>query len=247
MTSLIKRNPLISYFILAYALAWILIPLTVSVSIGFGFLALFGPAFAALIVTGVTEGRTGVRQLLAKIIQWKVSWIWYVVAVGLPFALAVVVWWLAGTPARTTQPLSLTLILAALVIGEELGWRGFALPRLQERFSPLVSSLISGSLWAAWHLPNALIPGLDYYFYAFPQFLIYVVAMTVLFTWIFNNTRGSVLIAWIFHAAINASGAFFAIGDNVRQWTLSGIVYAVVAVVVVIATRQTARVQKEAL
>ncbi len=247
MNSLIKHNPLISYFVLAYALAWILIPLVTKVSLIFAFLALFGPAVAALIVTGITEGRTGVRQLLAKIVQWKVGWSWYVIAVGLPFVLAAVVWWIAGVPSRTPQPLSQTLILAALVIGEELGWRGFALPRLQERFSPLVSSLILGALWATWHLPNALIPGLSHYFSAFPQFLLYVLAMTILFTWLANNTRGSVLIAWIFHAAINASGAFFAIGDTVQQWTLSGIVYAVVAVIVVIATRQTARVHKEAV
>lgn len=246
MTSLIKRNPLVSYFVLAYALAWVLIPLTVSVSLGLGFLALFGPTFAALIVAGVTEGKKGVRQLLAKVVQWNVGWVRHVVAIGLPFVLAVLVWWLAGMPSRPVQPLVLTLVLAALVIGEEIGWRGFALPRLQERFSPLVSSLILGVLWAAWHLPNAFIPGLSHYFYAFPQFLLYVVAMTILFTWLANNTRGSVLLAWIFHAAINASGAFFAIGDTVRQWTLSGIVYGVVALIVVM-TRQTTRVQKEAV
>jgi uncharacterized protein len=247
MTALIKRNPLVTYFILAYAFAWILVLLATKISLGFAFLALFGPAAAALIVTGVTEGRSGIKHLLAKVVQWRVGWIWYVVAIGLPFVLAAIVWWLAGMPSRTLQSISLTLILAALVIGEELGWRGFALPRLQERFSPLVSSLILGTLWAAWHLPNALIPGLSYYVSAFPQFLIYVVAMGVLFTWLFNNTRGSVLLAWVFHAAINASGAFFAIGDNVRQWVLSGIVYGVVAILVVMMTRQTARVQKEAV
>jgi uncharacterized protein len=247
MNALIKRNPIVSYFVLAYALAWLLIPLVTKVSLGFAFLALFSPAIAALIVTGVSEGKTGVKHLLAKAVQWNVGWTWYVVAIGLPFVLAALVWWFAGTPSRPVQPLALTLVLAALVIGEEVGWRGFALPILQERFSPLISSLILGVLWAVWHLPNALIPGLDYYFYAFPQFLVYVVAMTILFTWLANNTKGSVLIAWIFHVAINASGAFFAIGDNVRQWTLSGIVYGIVAVVIIIATRQTARVQKEAV
>jgi uncharacterized protein len=240
MTTLIKRNPLVSYFILAYAFAWILVLLAVKVSMGFAFLALFGPAVAALIVTRVTEGRAGVKRLLAKVVQWRVGWAWYIVAIGLPFVLAVVVWWLAGTPSRPVQPLALTLTLAALVIGEELGWRGFALPRLQERFSPLTSSLILGALWAAWHLPNAFIPGLSHYFSAFPQFLLYVVAMTILFTWLFNSTKGSVLIAWIFHAAINASGAFFAIGDTPRQWLLSGIVYGVAALLVMM-TRQTAR------
>jgi membrane protease YdiL (CAAX protease family) len=126
------------------------------------------------------------------------------------------------------------LILAVLVIGEEIGWRGFALPRLQSRHNNLTASLILGVLWAAWHLPNALIPGLDYYFYAFPAFLIWVVAMTVLFTWLAIHTQGSVLIAWIFHASINTTLAIIFIGDTVRQWWLSAAVYAVAALIIVI-------------
>lgn len=247
MTAFIKQNPLVTYFVLAYALAWILIPLVVSVSLALALLALFAPAIAAIIVTGITEGKVGVKQLLTRAVQWRIGWPWYAIATLLPFILAGLVWWIAGTPTRTTQPLALTLVLAALVIGEELGWRGFALPRLQERFSPLASSLILGVLWAAWHLPNALIPGLGYYFTAFPFFLVYVVAMTVLFTWLASFSKGSVLIAWIFHAAINTSGAFFAIGDNVRQWALSAAVYSVAAIVVVVAARQRAPVPKEAV
>jgi uncharacterized protein len=245
----IKRHPLVAYFGLTYALAWALIPLVVSVSLALALLALFAPAIAAIIVTAITEGKIGVKQLFARAFQWRIAWRWYAVALGLPFVLAGLVWWLAGAPARAAQPLSLTLILAALVIGEELGWRGFALPKLQKNFSPLISSLILGAFWAVWHLPNALIPGLGYYFSAFPLFFIYVLAMTVLFTWLANRTQGSVLIAWIFHAAINASGAFFAIGDNVRQWALSAAVYSVVAITVSILTaRQTTRVLvKEAL
>lgn len=247
MSALIKRNPLVSYFVLAYALSWIWYPLILNVSIGFSFIGLFAPALAAIIVTSISEGKASVNALLAKAVQWGVGWGWYTVAIGLPFVLAALVWWIAGTPPRTEQSLALTLVLAVLVIGEELGWRGFALPKLQARYNPLASSLILGVLWAAWHLPNALIPGLDYYYSAFPYFLAYVAAMTVLFTWLANNTGASVLMAWIFHAAINASGAVFAIGDNVRQWALSAVVYGIAAVVVMIATRQATHVQKEAV
>jgi hypothetical protein len=112
-----------------------------------------------------------------------------------------------------------SLIIRTSLIGEGW-WRGFALPRLQTRFNSLTASLILGGLWAAWHLPNSLIPGLEYYLTAFPVFLVYVVSMTVLFTWLANHTRGSVWIAWLFHAAINVPLDSF-IGDNLRQWWLS--------------------------
>ena len=240
ITSFIKRHPLVAYFVLAYALAWILIPLVVSVSVAFGLLALFGPAIAAIVVTGVTEGRSGVKALLRRAVQWRVGLKWIAVAVVLPILVSATVVLLDA--ALLGKPLSLvpneapmlTLIIGLLVVGEEIGWRGFALPRLQTRFNSLTASLILGGLWAAWHLPNAFIPGLEHYLTAFPVFLVYVVSMTVLFTWLANRTRGSVWIAWLFHAAINVSAGFLFIGDTVRQWWLSAAVFAVAALIVVI-------------
>jgi membrane protease YdiL (CAAX protease family) len=236
--SFVKHHPLVAYFILVYALAWMLIPLVVSVSLAFALIALFAPAIAAVVVTALVEGRTGVNALLRRVVQWRVRFKWYVVAVGLPVALALAVLGihgLLGAPISIApSEIGLTLTLAALVIGEEIGWRGFALPRLQARYNNLTASLILGVLWAAWHLPNALIPGLGHYFYAFPAFLVWVVSMSVLFTWLATHTQGSVLIAWIFHASINATLAIFFIGDTVRQWWLSAAVYAVAALTIVI-------------
>lgn len=242
LISFVKRHPLVTFFVLAYALAWVLIVLAASVSLVFGFLALFGPTAAALIVAGVAEGKAGVTDLLRRVVLWRVGFKWYVVAIGLPILLAVAAMGLnsalTGAPMTVNleQSLGLTLFLAIMVIGEEIGWRGFALPRLQARYNGLVASLILGVLWAAWHLPNALLPGLDHYWRAFPAFLLYVVGMTVLFTWLANNTRNSVLLAWIFHAAINASGAYLFVGDSARQWWLSGVVYAAAALVVLALT-----------
>jgi uncharacterized protein len=240
ITSAIKRHPLVAYFVLAYALAWILIPLVVSVSVAFGLLALFGPTIAAISVTGIIEGRSGVQQLLGRVVQGRVGLTWIAVAVGLPLLMSVMV--VILNAALLGKPITIvpsaapgfTLILGLLVVGEEIGWRGFALPRLQTRFNSLTASLILGVLWAAWHLPNSFIPGMGHYLTAFPVFLVWVVSMTVLFTWLANHSRGSVWIAWLFHAAINVSAGFLFIGDNLRQWWLSAGVFAIAALIIVI-------------
>jgi membrane protease YdiL (CAAX protease family) len=204
-------------------------------------LALFGPAAAAIIVTGITGGKSGVRALLQRVVHWRVGPIWYVVAIGLPAILfgAVVGLHLLLGGSSTFQPGNawvLTLILAVLVIGEEVGWRGFALPRLQLRYNSLVASLILGLLWGAGHLVNAMIPGLSYYWTAFPAFLLWIIALTILFTWIANHTGGSVLLAWLFHAANNVFGAVFSLGDPARQWWLGAAVFWVAALILIAAT-----------
>jgi uncharacterized protein len=242
VATFIHRRPLVTFFVLAYALTWALIPL-VSVSLVFAVLGLFGPALAATIVTAITEGRAGVKPLLGRVVQWRVNWPWYAVAALLPVALTLAaggVHRLLGgaAPAGPGDPPALIAILALLVVGEEIGWRGFALPRLQARFGALGASLILGALWAGWHLANATIPGLERYWYAFPAFALFVIAQTILFTWLANHTRGSVLLAWLFHAAINVAGSRFAIGDPVRQWWLSAAMFSVVALIVLVFERK---------
>jgi uncharacterized protein len=239
LVSFVKRHPLATYFGLSYALSWSLISL-VSVSLLFALLALFGPAAAAIVVTGITEGSAGVRALLGRLLLWRVGLRWYLVAIGAPLVLSLLalgLYTIVAGPVQL-QPGSavLTGVLAVLVVGEELGWRGYALPRLQARYNSLVASLVLGALWACWHLGNVLIPGLGHYGTAFPAFLLFVTAQTVLFTWLANHTRGSVLLAWLFHAAINVAGSVFFIGDSARQWWLSGALYAVVAIVVLLVT-----------
>jgi membrane protease YdiL (CAAX protease family) len=240
LTLQVQRHPLIAFFVLAYLFSWTLIPL-VSISLVFAPLGLFGPALAAVTVTAMTEGRTGVKALLAKLGRWRVGWQWYGVVLALPTLVALTVLGahllLGGTVTfRVAEAAVIGLVLGILVVGEEIGWRGYALPRLQARFGGLGASLVLGVLWAAWHLANVLIPGLEYYGYAFPAFLLYVVSLSVLFTWIANGTRGSVLIAWLFHAAINLSGAIFAIGNQERALWLGGIAFGIAALGVVLVT-----------
>jgi len=239
MTSFIRAHALVVYFVLAYVLSWTMVAL-VPVSFIFALLALFGPALAAVLVTSVTDGRQGVAHLFRRLTLWRVGLVWYVLAIGIPLLVAVVAQvahaLVFGGPTgmSVSTPLPLTLMLALLVIGEEIGWRGFALPRLQDQYNGLAASLILGSVWACWHLANATIPGLESYWSSLPAFLFFVLCQTIFFTWLFNRTAGSLLLAWILHAAVNTSISLFFVGDQAQEWWFAGGALAVVAIVVLI-------------
>lgn len=148
ITWFVKRRPLITFFVLAFAITWTLVPL-VSISFAFPVLGLFGPALAAIIVTAIAEGGAGVRALLSRVVQWRVGWVWYVAALGLPFALTLAARGFqlvlgGSTNAGPGDPIALIATLALLVVGEELGWRGFALPRSQARYGNIGASAILG-------------------------------------------------------------------------------------------------------
>ena len=209
LSSVVKQYPLIMFFVLAYALTWPLIPL-VSVSPLWGFPALFGPALAAIIVAAVADGKPGLRDLLGRLVRWRVGARWYAVALGLPTVLALTA---AGLHVLLGGPTSvefgglsvLNLILFVLIVGEELGWRGYALPKLLVRRSALTASLILGTLWGAWHLPTFFVPGAPQYGLPFSAFVLLTMAYSVLIGWVYVHSRGSVLVATLMHGAINVS------------------------------------------
>lgn len=223
---MVRRFPLAAYFVLAYALTWWVYPL-LRFNPMIGLLGLFGPALAAVIVTAVTDGRPGVRALLARVVNWRVPVAWYVVAVGLPAVLALLAAslsaWLGPAVLQFGRLTALDFVLVVLVLGEELGWRGYALPQLLARFSPLIASLILGVLWAVWHLPLFFIAGTPQFRQPIVAFLIMTTAYSILLGWAFLHTRGSVLIATLFHGAINLSQGFFLAGTEPasRYWWLA--------------------------
>ena len=237
---LVRRHPLVSFFVLAYALTWPLIPL-VSVSPLWGFPALFGPALAALVVVAVADGRAGLKDLLSRVVRWRVGAGWYAVALGLPAILALAARGLhAALGARTSVEFGglsvLNFVVFVLIVGEELGWRGYAFPKLLAERSVLAASLILGALWGAWHLPTFFVPGAPQYGLPFSAFVLLTMAYSVLFTWVYLHTRGSVLIATLLHGAINFSQGLFLGGiDPAREYWLLAAVYDVAALVLVAA------------
>jgi uncharacterized protein len=246
--SVVRRYPLIVFFVLAYVFSWWTWPLY-----AFGLspspIIAFGPFLAAILVLALTTGKGGVVTLLRRMVRWRVRPVWYAVALLLPVAISggaallnvVVLGASAPSPAElgAWSGLVPTFFLLLLVPGiggawEEPGWRGYALPKLQGGHSALLASLILGVVWAFWHLPLMVIGQIHL------SDPVYIVAWTVVLTWVFNNTNGSVLIAMLMHNIHNViSGGYFSAmfsgADWVRQgWLLVALWCAVAAIVVVV-------------
>ena len=180
-------------------------------------LGTFGPLVAAVVVTAQESGRAGLRTLLGRIVRWRVAPIWYGVVILGPLLVqfgAIVLHVMLGGQMPNFGALigALPVLLVTAVymlifvaLGEEVGWRGYALPALQARYSALLSSLILGVLWASWHLPLFFNPDTLYGNLPFVLFLAYLVPFTILITWVFNSTGGSVLLVMLLHAFMNAS------------------------------------------
>jgi membrane protease YdiL (CAAX protease family) len=228
-----RQHPLFSFFFIAYAFSWIVfIPyvlaewgiLTGNFTI-FYIIHTFGPALAAIALTSVISGRTGLQNLRQRVRQWRASWPWYLfVLLGIPalVILGVIIQpgALMNHKGLTTglllgYPLYYVATIFGVGLGEELGWRGFALPHMQSSLGPLWSSLFLGVLWSCWHLPDFLTaskgggPGVGWttFLTNFPIFTLAVVSLAVIMTWIFNHTRGSIFMAILAHASVDAPEA----------------------------------------
>ena len=244
LSSLFKRHALTAFFVLAFAFFWIPVPLASITPVLPVLIGLFGPALAAIIVTSLTEGQSGVKSLLKRLGQWRVGLGWYVITLGFPIAVglaAVAISAVLGSPtARQIGPFSaFAMILGILIFGEELGWRGYAFPRLQARYGALPASLIFGLVHAIWHLPYLFfIRSQDLFGAPFLAYWIMTMANAIVLTWILNHTQGSVLIATLYHAAFNATGFLYvgiASGLSVEEyWWMRAAVYAGAAIIVLL-------------
>jgi membrane protease YdiL (CAAX protease family) len=235
VSALIRRHPLPAFFVLSYAFSWWAVP--------FGAFLPFGPLLGALVVTAVIDGRSGLRALGSRLVRWRVGWRWYAVAVGLPLTVvlgAITVNIGLGAPASALDDLDpwylLVLIFVVRLInpldgplGEEPGWRGFALARLQHGRSPLHAGLILGLLVAGWHLPLVFLPGEELP----PVLLLATVAVTFVYTWIFNRTGDSAFMTLVTHAAegtITLGALGFVAADESRVTALYAAAWCAVAI-----------------
>src|SRR5947209_15237494 len=219
-----ERGPLLLvFFVAAYAAAWLCFAVPILASEGaltlpvpqalFFALATFGIGLAGVGAVAAESGRTGVHDLLGRIVRWRVRPVWYLAALAVPALFPLGGFWL-GVAFRNPIPLdvapttwlSAPLLLVALfppALFEEIGWRGYALPRLQRRLGPLTASVVLGVIWAGMHLPLWLLPDFGFADQSIPLYVVQVVGISVVLAWLYNATGCSLLLTGIAHAALN--------------------------------------------
>lgn len=248
--NLIKRYPITSFFVLSFVLVWsIRITLnTLSLTIPpVNLVAEYSPTIAAIIVAAALDGGAGVRALLSRVGRWRVNPGWYLLVLVGPAALELValgLFVLVGGPgARLQFPglnfglLFLLLLGLALSLGEEIGWRGFALPHMQTRFGSVGASLIIGALWAIWHIPgditNLRLLTLPTTYIAFLWFLSFTMLASVLMGWVYNRTGGSILIAALFHLGLSILWRFVMLPEKGGQFSPNDLFTLLMGVIIV--------------
>ncbi|MGE5250575.1 MAG: CPBP family intramembrane glutamic endopeptidase [Bacteroidota bacterium] len=229
-----KRASLVIFYVLTFALSWglwILLPGTLT-----GLLGAWAPSLVAIILTAVLYGRAALRALLGRVVRWRVGLLWYLFALLWPPVLSLMVTGIsmlfgraapdfANPPVMSVYPVPpevrgagpLVLLPMVFVIqffgsslGEELGWRGFALPRFQSRWSPLVAGGIVGFIWGIWQIMHEWTPGQAVDALSLTWLVIGMTLNGVLYAWMFNNTRGSLIPALLLHTSQALTGLFLA-------------------------------------
>jgi membrane protease YdiL (CAAX protease family) len=220
-------------------------------------LGVFAPAFVALAMTARNEGREGVRRLLGRIGHWQVALRFYLFAVGYTVAtklggaiihrVAIGVWPPFGD-ASWVLMLGAILISTWVQAGEEIGWRGYALPRLTESIGLSAASVLLGVIWAVWHLPLFVLPNTGSEGQSFPLYVSHVTAVSIAMAWLYWKTDGSLLLVMLMHASINNTSEFIParVPGAEDSWSFSGSVvgWASVAVAWLIAIPLLARMRR---
>jgi membrane protease YdiL (CAAX protease family) len=242
----VRRRELVIFFVLSYLIAWSGMP--------FGSFYAFSPLISAIVVVSIAEGLPGLARLGRRVIRWRVNWIWYAAAIGLPLvvhAVAIGLNMAAGAPAPSLaqfHPWYSVLLLFGLrmvnftdgPMGEEPAWRGFAQPRLQANWSPLASTAVLALLITAWHLPLVFMPQFDL---GLPD-IASTVLVTFWYAWLFNRTGGSVLLPLIAHVTegcVNTGGLWPAGPDADRHAWMWMISWALLVVALLIFDRKSWR------
>ncbi len=246
ITSFIKRYPQAIFWGIAWSTWFFGWYMSSKYPSDLWFLFIYGPFLTGALVTAIADGRSGLKTFFSRMVRWRVGIKWYAVALFLPLVIRLAAFGLnilsgATMPTNIHLPTWNELIAAFLfpsflliALGEEPGFRGFALPRLLVGRSALAASLILGVLHAIWHIP-LFIFGSDP-----PIIVVMVISGAVLNTWLFNNTNGSVLLAMLLHASIDLMvGIFnplFSGADAERYLLMQAVVFVAIAVLLPILT-----------
>ena len=257
MVGWVRKHELLSYFLLAFVFSWAFgVPLALSVAGVIGplplwlhYLTAYGPFISALVVTFIISGGKGLKAFIQNIFKWKLRFGWLILAFSPVLIFGIINLFLSGTFLNfnllgqinflpNLGVLALILWIFNSGLGEEAGWRGFALPRLQKKMSPLSASLFLSLPWVLWHLPAFFyLPNyMQMGFTIFPFFAMGVAAGSIIYTWLYNSSKGNVLLAVLFHGAFNFVTASKA-GEGVPAAVLSMLVI-LGAIIIVALTRK---------
>jgi membrane protease YdiL (CAAX protease family) len=212
---------LLLFFIIAYLVAWLLF-ITASLisdntqlstlSQVLIFIGAISPGFVAILITAKTQGAEGVKLLINKISFKDTNVMWYVFAItfiALIKGLAALVFFLIYNSWPQFGTTSWYVMLGAIAVsmwvqaGEEIGWRGYALPLMSKKFGLAMSSILLGVIWATWHLPLFYLEAADTFHQSFPLYLLQVTGLSVIMAWLLWKVNGNLLPLMVFHAAIN--------------------------------------------
>lgn len=223
-----KKHVGFIFVLLTYILTWsIEIPMTltkhgytaINISKGLQTICTLSPGIVAILLTGIYFGKNSLKSLFKAIVKWRVKFKWYLIIIILGIALCglslLIFNWITGQSILPDQPYNFVfyfiLILPLSAFWEEIGWRGFLLPVLQEKYTAIKSSLIIGFVWGLWHLPIylAINPYGDKTIIYWLMMFIGCFALSIIATYLYNSTKSSLLICILFHNAINTSAAYF--------------------------------------
>ena len=253
--TLINNHPLAAFLIVAYGFSWGIWGLLTALTGHIHWIGSFGPSIAAVVVVAIGEGKDGLRNLLRPIRQWRFGLGWYIfILIGCPliFALGLWAYILSGgvfslsSDAIINQLIQVPIYYLIILIiggplGEEIGWRGFALPRLLEHKSSLMASFYIFLMWFVWHLPLFWLPGAGQQGSPIGVYVLMIAAWSILFTWVYIGTSGSLWSALLLHTSINTFSNFASGVDpahaNGPLWAYA-IVFAVLALVIVLMRKQ---------
>jgi uncharacterized protein len=251
-TDVSSVSAITSFFVLTFAWSWLLgfiaiysMPYVPRFSTVASIISGFGPSMAAVVIIIFFSGRKGLKDWLKKALNGRVGWQWYALAFVIPplvMVLAQAIHWALGGTVPTSpaaEHIQLAIANFGLVfliggpLGEELGWRSYGVPALGNKMGWRTASLIIGVIWGLWHVPWFFTVGTAQSQMPFGVFMLNIIAGSVLFSWLFLNSAGSVIPALVAHTSLNAFAGILSIiptAETSRPYTLvTGILVAIAA------------------